>query len=238
MSPARDVWPDAQAAAEACARRVVELLNAALTEAPHATFAISGGSSPKPMFDNLARSGVPWDRIHLFWVDERCVPPTDDASNYKMAHEHLIAPARIPEENIHRIQGELEPREAAALYEERIRAFFGLRGGEPPRFDAMHRGIGPDAHTASLFPGQPLIRTGKGIAAAVFAPQFNQWRVTLLPGVLEAAKNTVMLAAGADKAEALRAVFGEPYDPVKFPSQIGARQAAWFLDEAAARLLG
>jgi len=74
MSPARDVWPDAQAAAEACARRVVELLNAALTEAPHATFAISGGSSPKPMFDNLARSGVPWDRIHLFWVTSVACP--------------------------------------------------------------------------------------------------------------------------------------------------------------------
>jgi 6-phosphogluconolactonase len=251
------VLPTAQAAAEACARRILELLDAALALAPHATLAVSGGSSPKAMFDSLARSGFLWDRVHIFWVDERCVPPTDGASNYRMAYEHLIAPAGIPEANVHRIHGELEPRAAAALYEEAIRGFFGVGqtpssaadplaglrpkaegGAEMPRFDVVHRGIGADAHTASLFPGEPLIRERRGVAAAVFAPQFNQWRVTLLPGVLEAAKNTVILAAGADKAEAVRAVFEEPYDPAKLPAQIGAREADWFLDEAAARLLG
>jgi 6-phosphogluconolactonase len=98
----------------------------------------------------------------------------------------------------------------------------------------MHRGIGPDAHTASLFPGSPLIDDRTGIAAAVFAPQFDQWRVTLLPGVLEAARNTVLLAAGADKAEALRGVFHASYDPKKYPAQIGAVQALWFLDRSSA----
>jgi 6-phosphogluconolactonase len=270
VSLERAVLPTAQAAAEACARRIAELLDGALrgvspsglppgfgpafvdvpphspsanpaapreARTPRATLAISGGSSPKPMFDGLARAAIPWDRVHIFWVDERCVPPTDDASNYRSANERLIAPAGIPESNVHRIQGELDPHAAAALYEEQVRVFFGLSGGELPRFDIVHRGIGADAHTASLFPGQSLIETGKGVAAPVFAPQFNQWRVTLLPGVLEAARNTVILATGADKAEAVRAVFNEPYDPVKFPAQIAARQAAWFLDGPAARLL-
>jgi 6-phosphogluconolactonase len=237
VSPARTVLPTAQAAAEACARRIAESLTAALARTPRATLAISGGASPKPMFEALAHAAIPWDRVHVFWVDERCVPPTEDASNYKMARERFIQPAGIPEENVHRIQGELDPHTAAALYEERIRAFFELSGAGLPRFDVVHRGIGPDAHTASLFPGEPLIETGQGIAAPVFAPRFNQWRVTLLPGVLEAAKDTVILAPGADKAEALHSVFNEPYTPVRFPAQIAARHAAWFLDEPAARLL-
>jgi 6-phosphogluconolactonase len=238
MRSERIVLPDAPAAAEACSRRLSDLLHATLARAPFATLAISGGSSPKPMFDSLARSAVLWERVHLFWVDERCVPPTDGASNYRLAFERLIAPARIPEANVHRIHGEIDPRDAAASYEDELRRFFELRDGGMPSFDVMHRGVGPDAHTASLFPGEPLIRSGQGIAAAVFAPQFRQWRVTLLPGALEAAKNTVVLAAGADKAEAVRAVFEDPYDPAKLPAQIGARQACWFLDEAAARLLG
>jgi 6-phosphogluconolactonase len=163
------------------------------------------------------------------------VPPTDDASNYKLACLHLIEPAHIPEANVHRIYGEMDPPEAAARYATDIRRFFELDGAGLPRFDVVHRGMGPDAHTASLFPGSPLIEDGAGIAAAVFAPQFNQWRVTLLPGVLEAARNTVLLVAGADKASALRAVFNDPYDPKKCPAQIGAREAVWFVDRAAAR---
>jgi len=212
----------------------VALLEDALSRQGVASFAVSGGSTPKLLFDRLAASGVGWDRVHLFWVDERCVPPTDDASNYKLAHQHLIAPARIPDGNVHRIHGELDPAEAAARYAEDIRRFFRLDGAELPRFDVMHRGMGPDAHTASLFPGSALIDDHAGIAAAVFAPQFNQWRVTLLPGVLEAARHTVLLVAGADKAEALRGVFHEAYDPRKYPAQIAATQAVWFLDRSAA----
>src|ERR1017187_2871530 len=93
-----------------------------------------------------------------------------------------------------------------------------------PQFDIVHRGMGPDAHSASLFPGDPLIDDRDGIAAATFAPQFDQWRVTLLPGVLLAAKHTVFLVAGQDKAEAVRAVFKEPYDPKKYPAQITTHQ--------------
>lgn len=239
MSAERVMAPTPQAAAEACAGRILELLDTALTQAPHATLAVSGGSSPKPMFDSLARSGFRWDRVHIFWVDERCVPPTDDASNYGMVYEHLIAPARIPEENVHRIRGEMAPREAAKRYEEEIRGFFKSRGlPGPPRFDVVHRGMGADGHTASIFPGEPLIWECRGIVAGLFAPRLNQWRVTLLPGALVSAKHTVVLATGADKADAVRAVFEEPYDPIRIPAQIEAGHATWFLDDAAARLLG
>ena len=105
-----------------------------------------------------------------------------------------------------------------------------------PRFDVVHRGMGPDAHTASLFPGDPLIEDRDSIAAANFAPKFHQWRVTLLPGALLAARHTVFLVAGADKKEAVRAVFHEEYDPMKYPAQIAShhgRGVAWFLDQAA-----
>jgi 6-phosphogluconolactonase len=236
MSARLTVSPNALGAAIVCAARVLALLGKALDREEFATFAVSGGSTPGPMFDTLA-TRLPWDRVHLFWVDERAVAPTAEASNYKLAYDHLIAPAGIPERNVHRIHGELEPREAARLYTAEIRRYFELGSTELPRFDVVHRGIGPDGHTASLFPGSDLLDNHDDIAAPVFAPQFNQWRVTLLPGVLKAARNTVVLAAGADKAEAVRAVFQDGYDPKKWPSQIARDQAHWFLDRAAAAKL-
>jgi 6-phosphogluconolactonase len=232
--------PDAAAAADACAHHVITVLEEALAGQDFATLAVSGGSTPKLMFQKLAISAFRWDRVHLFWVDERCVPPTDPASNYKLTDDYFIQPVHIPPRQIHRIVGEMEPQAAAHRYAGEIREFFSLKEGELPRFDLVHRGIGPDAHTASLFPGQPLIDDHANIAAAVFAPQFNQWRVTLLPGPLLAAKHTVLLVAGEDKAEAVRAVFKDPYDPKKYPAQIssqGGSGVTWFLDEKAAALL-
>jgi 6-phosphogluconolactonase len=230
--------PDARATADACARYVLQVLQQALASAETATLAISGGSTPKLMFARLAASPFQWSRVHLFWVDERCVPPADDASNYKLANDYLIQPAGIPASNVHRIIGEIPPQEAAARYGEEIRRFFGLKEGDLPRFDVVQQGMGPDGHTASLFPGDPLIDDHTGIAAATFAPQFNQWRVTLLPGPLLAAKHTVFLVSGDDKAETLRVVVQGEYDPKRHPSQIGLREGVdWFVDEPAARLL-
>ncbi|HUB79279.1 MAG TPA: 6-phosphogluconolactonase [Bryobacteraceae bacterium] len=229
--------PDAPGAADACARHIFGMLKAAIAAHGRASLAISGGSTPKLMFQKMAATPFAWDGVHLFFVDERCVPPSDSASNYKMANENLIAPARIPARNVHRIVGEIEPAEAANRYAADIREFFGLPEGEFPQFDIVHRGMGPDAHTASLFPGDPLIDDRTGIAAATFAGKFNQWRVTLLPAVLLAARHTVFLVAGEDKVNALRSVFHAPYDPKKFPSQLGNKgeSVAWFLDESAAR---
>ena len=237
MSAQRHSLPDAAAAAEACAHRVTGLLEAALGGGEFATLAVSGGSTPRLLFEKLATLRFDWSRVHLFWVDERCVPPTDPASNYKLAKDWLIPGARIPERNVHRIVGEVAPKEAAHLYVEEIRRFFGLEPDEMPRFDVVQCGMGPDAHTASLFPGEPLIEDRAGIAAAVFAPQFNQWRVTLLPGPLLAARHVVYLVSGADKVEAVRAVFEGPFEPKTYPAQLVGRSAEWFLDEAAARLL-
>lgn len=240
MSVHRFTLPDAAAAAEACAHHVISALDETLAGQEFATFAVSGGTTPRLLFQRLAATKFPWDRVHLFFVDERCVPPTDPASNYKLAEEHLIHPAHMPARHVHRICGEIAPKTAASRYAADIRAHFGLEGDDLPHFDVIHRGMGADAHTASLFPGDPLIDDREGIAAAVYVEKLQMWRVTLLPGVLLAAKHTVVLAAGADKAEAVRAVFHEEYDPKKYPAQIDAhhgRRVNWFLDEAAARLM-
>ena len=141
---------------------------------------------------------------------------------------------------MHRICGELAPEAAAARYAEEIRDFFGVDTGEMPRLDVVHLGMGPDAHTASLFPGDPLINDRDGIAAALYSESRKQWRVTLLPGVLLAAKHTVFLVAGGDKADTVRAVFQEEYNPLRYPAQMAShhgRGVAWFLDQAAAALL-
>ncbi len=232
--------PDALAAAEACAHHTIALLEEALSGREFATFAISGGSTPRLLFEKLAQSKFKWSNVHLFWVDERAVAPTDPASNYKLAEDYLIKPAHIPPRQVHRILGEIAPKAAAERYTAEIRGFFGLDEGEMPHFDVVHRGMGADGHTASLFPGDPAIDDHQGIAAAVLAAKQNQWRVTLLPGPLLAAEHTVMLVAGADKADAVRAVFKGEYDPQKYPAQIVAHQgrgATWFLDEAAASLM-
>jgi 6-phosphogluconolactonase len=168
------------------------------------------------------------------------VPPTDPESNYKLAAEVLLNPAGVPQRNIHRIRAELDPQAAASAYSQEIRGFFGLGRGEMPEFDVVHRGMGSDAHTASLFPGEPLIEDVNEVAAAVYVERKQQWRITLLPGPLAAARNTVMLVTGDDKAEPLRAVFYEPYDPKRYPAQLGppeGRGMIWFLDAAAARLV-
>ena len=163
------------------------------------------------------------------------------ASNYKLADDFLIHPAHIPRRNVHRVFGELTAGDRRQTLRGEIRDFFGLEEGEMPHFDVVHRGMGPDAHTASLFPGDPLIDDREGIAAPVYVEKFHQWRVTLLPGALLAAKHTVfVVAVGDDKTEAVRAVFQEEYDPKKYPAQIAShhgRGVTWFLDEPAARPL-
>lgn len=233
-------YPDPKAAAEGCAAYVVECLDDALATRGHATLAVSGGTTPRPMFQRLAKSRLAWNRIHVFWVDERTVPPTDSESNYKLAAETLLMPVGMPQQNIHRVHTELTPQAAASAYAHEIREFFGLSRGEMPEFDAVHRGMGSEGHTASLFPGEPLIDDREELVAAVYVAQKGQWRITLLPGPLIAARNTVMLVCGADKAEAARAVFQGPYEPKLYPAQLMPREGRgllWFLDAAAARLL-
>lgn len=227
-------------AARQCSEYVLHALQAALNSRGRATLAISGGSTPKLLFSAMAKAEFDWSRVHIFWVDERCVPPTDSQSNYKLANETLLTPARVPAENVHRIHGELPPEQAAARYIEDIKQSFALPDGNFPVFDLIHRGIGSDAHTASLFPGEPLIADRHGIAAAVWVEKMKSHRVTLLPGVLTAARATVIQAAGEDKAEPIHNVLEGPEDPFRFPCQIAARDfgnTVWFLDTPAASKL-
>jgi len=240
VSVQRHIYRDAPAAAQACAQYILGVLDRARAERKQATVALSGGSTPKLMFAHMAASNFKWDGIHFFWVDERPVPPDNDQSNYKLAAEALLKPAGIPAHQVHRIHAELDPKVAADRYVDEIRGFFQLKANELPQFDVIHRGMGADAHTASLFPSQPLISDRQKIAAAVHVDKLSQTRITLLPGVLLAARQTAMLVAGEDKAAPLRAVFEEPYDPGKYPAQLGLRDGKdveWFLDEPAARLL-
>jgi 6-phosphogluconolactonase len=233
-------YPDPRAAAEACARHTLGLLTEMLSGQECATVAVSGGVTPALYFDALAATRFKWDRVHLFFVDERAVPPDHSDSNYRLAEEHLIKKTRMIARQVHRIHGEMEPHEASDAYVEDIREFFNLKPGEIPHFDIIHRGMGPDAHTASLFPGDPHIEDREGIAAAVYVEKKQQWRITLLPAVLMAAKHTIFLVTGEDKAPAVKAVVDEPYDPMKYPAQMSThhgRGVAWFLDAPAASLL-
>jgi 6-phosphogluconolactonase len=240
MADALRISASADELAQACTTFVLETLSEAAKSQPHTTFAISGGSTPKLLFSKLAQSGFDWSKVHIFWVDERCVAPTDGQSNFKLANETLLTPARISKHNVHRIHGEMTPDEGAVRYIEEIEQFFNLGEHELPVFDLIHRGIGPDAHTASLFPGEPLISNRTGVAAAVWVEKLRSHRVTLLPGVLLAAKRTLLQVAGQDKAEAVYNILKGPEDPFQFPGQIATRgsdKAVWFLDQAAASKL-
>ena len=150
------------------------------------------------------------------------MPPNHEQSNYRLAEECLIRPAKI--RNVHRIPAELTPKQAAKRYSTDIREHFQVNEGELPHFDVVHLGIGPDAHMASLFPGEPLIADRQGLAAAVYVEKIPQWRITLLPGVLLAARNMVILAAGGDKREPLEHILNGQYDPLLLPGA-GCRAA-------------
>lgn len=240
MSVRRYIYPTAQEAAEHCGNYILKVLEEKLSGESTATLAVSGGSTPKPMFEHMASARFDWSRVHIFWVDERAVPPTDPQSNYRLAEETLLRAAHIPSRNVHRIEAELKPDEAARRYTEELRSFFGLAAGEVPHFDVIHRGIGPDAHTASLFPGEPLIDDRENLVAAVWVEKLGQWRITMLPGVLLAARHTKMLVCGADKAEAVKIIFEGPFDSRQYPAQALAHQARssiWFFDAEAAKLI-
>jgi len=239
MSMHWHTYSSAEKAAEACCRNILPCLEEAVSGHGLAKIALSGGSTPKLLFHALAGSDFDWKQVHVFWVDERAVPPSDAESNFLLAEEHFLKPAHVPLRNIHRIHGELRPDVAAENYSQEVEDMFGLRDGELPHFDVIHLGMGADAHIASLFPGEPQIHNRDGIAASVYVEKLARWRITLLPGVLLNAKHIVMLAAGEDKAEAIRNVMEAPYDPMLYPAQLishNARHVTWFVDAAAAAL--
>ena len=224
---------------EDAARECSKYILSHLAGSARRTIALSGGSTPKLLFADMARAQFDWSNVHFFWVDERCVPPDNQESNFKLANDTLLSPAHVPAANIHRIYGELPPPEQARRYVDEIKQFFDLKEGQLPVFDVLHRGMGPDAHTASLFPGSPLVHDRTGIATNVWVEKMKMDRVTLLPGVLLAAKRTVLQVAGEDKAAPLHEVLNGPEDFLKYPCQIASRdrRATWFMDRAAASKL-
>ncbi len=218
-------------AAKACAKYILARLDEAISRNGAANLAISGGSSPRPMFEIFQTTPFAWNQVQLFWVDERGVPPTDPQSNFKLANDTWLAAGSFPKKNIHRIQAEFAPEVAAQKYAAEV--------GDV-EFDVIHQGMGPDGHTASLFPGEARIDDREGVAAAVYVEKFKQWRITLLPRVLLAARHTAMLVTGADKAAVLREVLKSEYNPNTYPAQLIARKGRdvnFFLDEAAASLV-
>jgi 6-phosphogluconolactonase len=226
-----------QAAAEACGAAIFVMLDQARTERGVARLAVSGGSTPRIMFEWMARQTFDWRAVDLFWVDERCVPIDDPQSNYRMTRESLLDKIRLAPQQVHRVETEFPPEEAAARYVAGLTRTFDLKPGEWPVFDVLQRGMGPDAHTASLFPGDPIINDRSHIAGLVWVEKFKQHRVTLLRGTLERARCTLCLVTGEDKAEALEKVLRGPYDSLNVPAQISSPQIAWYLDQRAAAKL-
>ena len=212
------ILPDAAAVAQAASDRFVALARSAIAANGHFTLALSGGSTPKAMLARLIDQPVDWAHVEVFWGDERCVPPDDADSNYRMAHEALLAHVPIPDENVHRMQGEINPTQAASNYTAEVRAVFGRV--EWPQFDLIFLGLGPDAHTASLFPGTDAIHEGQRWVIGHFVEKLRAYRITLTPPVINHAEHVIFLVAGADKAAALQSVLNGPHDPDRFPAQI------------------
>jgi 6-phosphogluconolactonase len=234
-----EVFKDAPSLARAGAGRFVDRAAAAIGARGRFAVALSGGSTPRGMYALLAGDEhvhrVDWARVHLFFGDERCVPPEHPDSNYRMVRETLLAYAPLPPGNMHRMRGEDPPAEAALAYESDLRAFFGSAAA--PRFDLVLLGMGDNGHTASLFPGLPQVREQVRWVAACYVDEVGMWRLTLTPVAINAAAEVTFLVAGAGKAAMLRRVLEGPYQPDLLPAQ-SVRPTdgllRWMVDEAAA----
>jgi 6-phosphogluconolactonase len=211
-----------------------------------ARMAISGGSTPKATFKILADPAqpflhtVPWDKIQLYWVDERCVGPDDPESNYGMTRSLLLSKVPILPENVYRMEGELDPEEAASRYESVLRNSMKLEGAESPAFDLLTLGMGPDGHTASLFPQTAALDELGRLVVANHVAQKETWRITLTWPVINQARQVVFEVEGAGKTDVLAEVLTGPRDPERLPSQLirpSSGKLLFLLDEAAAAKL-
>ena len=229
-----------EATARCFAARAVE----AVSVRGRFTAALSGGKTPVALYTLLAKapsvSQIPWARVYLFWGDERCVPPDHEESNYRMTREFLLDHVPIPPANIHRMQGEMAPAEAAARYEKELREFFAPHGDGFPVFDFILLGLGEDGHTASLFPGTRAIRESARWVLGHYVDAQKGWRITLTPPVINAARTVVFIVSGAGKAAILKEILEGPSRPDTLPAQIvrpAGGDLVWILDREAAALL-
>ena len=240
-----EVWRDLSEASARAAELFTQIALRSTQMRDRFSVALSGGSTPKALYALLADDARQkplarvWPLTHVFWTDERCVPPSDPQSNYRMAREALLMHVPIPESQIYRMRGEDEPESAAKDYASLLETVF--ETGEP-RFDLILLGMGADAHAASIFPHSPLLKTAddRPPVAAPFVEKLNSFRLTMTLRVLNRAANTVFLVSGRDKAEPLRKVFASDERDEELPARWvrpASGELVWLVDEDAARLL-
>ena len=205
-----------------------------------AHIALSGGSTPKVVFDELAENfteDIDWGKIHLYWGDERCVPPTNADSNYKMTMDHLISKISIPDENIHRIRGEADPRDEAERYAGLLQAKLPKKNGVP-QFDLVILGMGDDGHTASIFPHEIGLWHSKKHCEVAVHPDSGQKRISITGSLINHAAAVAFLVTGENKAEKVGEILGKRGNYQKYPASLVHPKSGgllWFLDKAAAQ---
>jgi 6-phosphogluconolactonase len=246
VRPEIHIVTDAEALSHAAAAEFVDSAKAAAQTKGLFTVALSGGSTPDSLYALLAddkswREQIPWDKTHCFWGDERHVPPDHTDSNYRMAYDAMLSKVPIPSVNIHRIKGEYPDAEQAAReYEQTLRGFFRLPTGQHPRFDLILLGLGPDAHTASLFPGTQALLKQRRLVVANWVGKFYAERITMTAPVLNNAACVLFLVSGEEKALPVKAVLEGRYEPGQLPAQLirpRHGRLVWLVDQSAARLL-
>jgi len=234
------IVPDSATLARVAAQEFHRLAKAAIEQHGRFSVALSGGNTPRAVYSLLAdeHKDLPWDRIHVFFGDERHVPPDHPDSNFRMARESLLSKVPIPEENVHRIRAELEAEAAAKDYDEQLAEFFQLVDRDWPRFDLIFLGLGDDGHTASLFPGSSALSDASSRVAANWVEKFQTFRITLTFPVLNHAADVIFLVSGESKAQILSAVLSPGAG--KYPAQgiqLENGRLLWLADQEAGRLL-
>jgi 6-phosphogluconolactonase len=240
------ILADANAIAQTAAAEFLKTAQEAVRENGSFSVALAGGSTPKSLYgllstNPLLQAKVPWDKIQFFFGDERHVPPDHAESNFRMASEAMFSKAPVQPQQVHRIHGEnANVAEAAEEYEKKLRAVFQLKTGELPQFDLVLLGMGPEGHTASLFPGTKALSEGHRLVAGNWVGKLYTERITLTPPVLNNAVRVLFLVAGTEKAPALKAVLEGPYEPDQLPAQIihpVNGTVVWLVDLTAASML-
>lgn len=242
------IYPDHESLVRGAADFIAGQACLAIRKRGRFTVALAGGDTPRPIYSRLAaaayRNRIDWPRVLVFFGDERCVPPDDPRSNYLMARTALLDRVPLPAGNIHRIRGEDDPQRAAANYARVLKQVLGgdaAAGGPPPEgFDLVLLGLGDDGHTASLFPGLAAVAETKRWVMAQYVETAGNWRVTLTPVIINAARQVAFLVSGAKKAEMVRRVLEGPYQPAVLPAQsVRPTQGElhWLMDMAAAARL-
>lgn len=238
------ICADAEELSQKAAERFIRLAQDAIARSGRFIVALSGGSTPRALYSLLASPGynerIQWNKIHLYWGDERCVPPHHPDSNFLMVQETLLANITIPRENFHRIAAEFEPAAAAADYQEQIQKLFQLSPGALPRFDLILLGLGEDGHTASLFPGNAALDDKQHIVIATYVDKLNAHRVTLTLPVINRAAEIVFLVAGQDKSSVVKQIIGESADGPALPAarvRPASGRLVWLITKDAASAL-